>query len=610
MTSSVDGLKQRFLEVSKPDGDGVYRNGPEKRRLRTELAVGALKGLWAEAVESVPFDVPDRGIALAAVGSLARGQVGPCSDLDLVVIYDPHIFNDRQLNEFGNRLWYPLWDCGLDLDQSMRTRKECEDVTDKDLPAAVGWLTVMPIAGDTDYLTDMSRTILERWRRAARKRLPELLESASQRLDRSGRLAYLNQPDIKESRGGLRDAVLVSALASSWLADRPHGTYDRAVERLLDIRDCVHIEAQKDTDLLLTQYQPRVVAHLGLADPTLPANERDVTAIDDLQTLLAEIGRQIAFSWESTAARAEHSLTHNTPRFAFFQLLDPRSGGQREAPKFTKLAPGIVEHEREVVLAPSTHPEREADLPLRVAAAAGEFGMPINAVTLQNLRACPIHDRDWTAAMRGLFIRFLATGQALIQVWEELDFVDIPGRWMPEWQGIRNRPSASSAHRYTIDRHMVEVTSRLSRDGYGGRRYDDNQYATLLLAGILHDIGKRPGVADHAAEGARHAQAILRRMGFDEDIVRRTTLLIREHLTLSDFAQTRDPQDSETAAELAGTLDNDPVLLDMLVDLTKADGSSLGATAGETITQHYGWSHWRERLVYAMAESVRAAMQS
>ncbi len=609
MASAVDGLKQRLLDLSVTDEDGIYRHGADKRRLRTRYAVDCLRGLWREAVESVSFDVPDHGIGLAAVGSLARGQIGPSSDLDLVVIYDAHRISDRQLNEFGNKLWYPLWDCGLDLDQSMRTKQQCEDVTDKDLPAAVGWLNVRPIAGDMSYLEDTATVVLQRWRKAARQRLPELLESASARLNRFGRLAYLNQPDVKESRGGLRDAVLVSALAASWLADRPHGQYDRAVERLLDVRDCIHLSARKDTDLLLSQYQPRIAAHLGLADPTLPREERDAKAVDDLQTLLARVGRQIAFAWESTAARAEHSLTHDRPRFAFFQLLNPRSGGKRQAPTFTPLAQGVVEHEHEVVLSASAEPRSDPTLPLRAAVAAAEFGMPINALTLGNLGSCPIHDRDWTAAMRSLFVRLLASGPALIQVWEELDFVDIPGRWIPEWQGIRNRPSASSAHRYTIDRHMVEVVSRLDRAGYGGRRYDDDQLAALLLAGILHDIGKRPGVADHAAEGARHVPVILGRMGFDAGIVRRATTLVRQHLALSQFATTRDPHDPKVARTLASMLDNDPVTLDMLVDLTRADGSSLGATAAESITKHYGWSKWRESLVFAMAQATREVMR-
>lgn len=608
MTSAVDGLKQRFMDMSQPDADGVYRDGAAKRKARTDLAMDCLTKLWQEACQTVSFDVPQSGIGLGAVGSLARGQVGPSSDLDLVVIYEPHALTDQQLNELANKLWYPIWDSGLDLDQSVRTRAQCEAVTDHDLPAAMGWLDVVPIAGDTQLIESTAVSILERWRRAARKRLPELLGSAKSRLDEFGRMAYGNQPDIKESRGGLRDSVLVSALAASWLADRPHGQYDDAVERLLDVRDCIHLVANKDTNMLLAPYQARVSAMLGLADPTLPSGEREAKSIDDLQTLLARVGRQIAFSLDSTASRAEHSLTHEKPRFAFFQVFQPRGGGKRQAPTFDVVAPGIAKHEEEIVLAPGADPKSDPCLALRAAVAAAEFDLPIAPGTLQNLKSCPIDDRTWNDASRSLFLRLLASGPALLQVWEEIDFVDIPGRLIPEWLAIRNRPSASAVHRYTIDRHSVEVVTRLGRETPRGNRYDDRHYQALLLAGILHDIGKRPGIADHAAEGARHASMVLKRMGFDRDIIWWVTLLVREHLTLSEFATGQNPNDPNVGDELASRLDHDPLLLDMLFDLTRADGSSLGATAGETISKQYGWSKWRETLVRTMYNATRYHM--
>lgn len=596
------------MDMSQPDDDGVYREGPAKRKARVDLAMDCLKRLWSEACEDVSFEVPSTGIGFAAVGSLARGQLGPSSDLDLVIIYESRALNDQRLNELANKLWYPLWDSGLDLDHSVRTRAQCEEVTDHDLPAAMGWLDVKPIAGDTDLITATANSILERWRRAARKRLPELLDSAKSRLDEFGRMQYVNQPDIKESRGGLRDSVLISALAASWLADRPHGIYDEAVERLLDVRDCIHLVANKDTNLLLTPYQAKVAAMLGLADPTWPDSERAAYSIDDLQTLLARVGRRISFSLDSTASRAEHSLTHEKPRFAFFQMLSQRSGGRREAPQFDVVAPGVAKHEGELVLAPGVNPSGDAKLALRMAVASGEFGLPINPTTLVNLKHCPISDSQWDDESRELFVRLLACGSELLPVWESVDFVDIPGRWMPEWLGVRNRPSASAAHRYTIDRHMVEVTSRLTRDNPSGGRYDDDHFKALLLAGITHDIGKRAFVRDHAAEGARHVPVILKRMGYAPDIIDWATILVREHLTLSEFATKKDPEDPAVAADLADRLNHDKLLLDMLFDLTRADGSSLGATAGETITKQYGWSSWREQIVKGMYRAVRDAM--
>ena len=83
---------------------------------------------------------------------------------------------------------------------------------------------------------------------------------------------------------------------------------------------------------------------------------------------------------------------------------------------------------------------------------------------------------------------------------------------------------------------------------------------------------------------------------------------MREHLTLSEFATGRDPHDPAVGAELAERVGRDPVMLDMLFDLTRADGSSLGATSDEQITKRYGWSSWRESTARMMLAAARRSL--
>ena len=91
-------------------------------------------------------DGPQRGVALAAVGSLARRELGPRSDIDLVLLHDG---KDRELvNTLAEGLWYPLWDSSVRLDHSVRTPAECADVAGRELTAGVGLLDLRVLAGD------------------------------------------------------------------------------------------------------------------------------------------------------------------------------------------------------------------------------------------------------------------------------------------------------------------------------------------------------------------------------------------------------------------------------------------------------------------------------
>src|SRR5690606_31892353 len=128
---------------------------------------------------------------------------GPCSDLDLLIIHDGETHKAKHVNELAQAFWYPIWDAGLELDHATRSVTECRQVANKDVSSAAGLLDLRAVAGDAGVAQRTRAWILADWRAAAPKRLPDLLAASRARAERFGELAYLIEPNLKESRGGL-----------------------------------------------------------------------------------------------------------------------------------------------------------------------------------------------------------------------------------------------------------------------------------------------------------------------------------------------------------------------------------------------------------------------
>lgn len=564
-----------------PDSDGAHHGGGDvrgtrgtrgARDARRTLAPGDVRGLRRT-----------RGVALVAVGGYGRGELSPRSDLDLLLLHDGSL-KPAALAALADRLWYPVWDMGLALDHSVRTPAEALKTAGDDLKVTLGLLDARHVAGDAALTSALRTAVFADWRNRAARRLPELRELGRERAERHGELQFLLEPDLKEARGGLRDATALRAVAASWLADAPREGLDRARARLLDTRDVLHLTTGRATDRLALQEQDQVAAALGLLDA------------DTLLREVYEAARTLAYATDVTWREVDRVLRARGGRRGAARLRSLIGSGQRGPAARTPLADGVVEQDGEVVLARTARPARDPVLPLRAAAAAAQAGLPLSlhAVRLLAAQAPPL-PVPWPDEAREQLVTLLGAGEATVPVWESLEAEGFITRLLPDWERVRCRPQRNAVHRWTVDRHLVESAVRAAALTRRVGRPD-----LLLVAALLHDIGKGwpDGPGGHSATGETIARDMARRIGFppaDADVL---AALVRHHLLLVETATRRDLDDPATVRLVADAV-GDRGTLELLHALTEADALATGPAA---------WSAWRASLVADLARRVDAAL--
>ena len=506
----------------------------------------------------------DTGIALVAVGGYGRGELAPHSDLDVVLVHGDGVDVDR----VAERVWYPLWDAGFEVDHSVRALAEVEAHSAGDLRVALGLLDVRHVAGDPNLALVLRAELLARWRRSARRQLPALRDTVAARERRLGELANAAVPDLKESAGGLRDATVLKALVATWLVDVPHVDLERCRQALLDVRDVLHAVNGRPGDRVSPELWPELARALGHDDPVA------------LQRHVRGLGRRMTHLSRLTWRRVDDLLRR------------PRATGHR-GPELVRIGRGLAVSAGEVVLDGRAAVREDPLLLLRAAAEAAERGLVLAPTTAARLaRDGVMPEPPWEEGARDLLVRMLAAGPGLVPVWETLDETGALDRLLPEWQRVRLLPHASPIHRFTVDRHLVETCVEAA-----GRIRRVARPDLLMLVALLHDIGKGSG-RDHAEVGEPIATAVAARVGLDRGEQALVGRLVRLHLLLATTATTRDVQDPVTVERVAQVV-ADVETLELLEVLTEADARATSAQA---------WTAWRARLVAELASRVRCRL--
>ena len=230
----------------------------------------------------------------------------------------------------------------------------------------LGLLDARHLAGDPDLTAALRTAVLADWRNQRPQTAPANCTTCA-RSAPSGRASshYLLEPDLKEARGGLRDATALRAVAASWLADAPRDGLEAARTRLLDARDALHLVDR-----------PR---HRPARPPGTGPGRRRPRPARRRRPAARRSTRPPAPSPTpptSPGARSAGSCAPAPPQPRLRGLL--AAADRRARAERTPLAEGVVEHDGEAVLARTARPDRDPVLPLRAAAAAAQAGLPLS----------------------------------------------------------------------------------------------------------------------------------------------------------------------------------------------------------------------------------------
>lgn len=547
------------------DPSSLRRSLLEDRSLRgTDWARAYSNGVdhWLTELSS-----PLPPVALLALGGYGRRELCPWSDLDLMLVHDRRVVG-RALDEVAEAIWYPIWDLGVVLDHSVKTRRDALSVANDDPRALLGQLDARLIVGDAALAQGVIEGAHEHLRKHLRRLSAAIEASVVKRHAASGDLAYLLEPDLKDSQGGLRDLNIVRSFLS--VMEVPNAASNLELNDANDFLLTVRVELHRQVD--------RATDRLGLEEADSISMALGFTTTDAFMRRVSEYGRLVSSSLRECLRRTK--VRGGT---------SPRRHVELGGIAGTVLAAEVVDA---MVRVPERSEVIEID-PLalmRLARRASIENLGFDRLSLEYLAAhLQMPPNPWPQALLAEFLGLLGSGAGLVEVVQALDGVGIFQWYIPDWGFVRSKPQRNAYHRYSVDRHLLETILEASRLRRRVHRPD-----ILLLAALFHDLGK--GLAgDHSENGVRIVRDLGPMMGLNFDDQSTLERLVLYHLLLIETALRRDISDPVTLASVAEKV-VDLGTLELLVALTEADLKATGALA---------WTEWKAGLVHDLSEGVK-----
>ncbi len=575
--------------------------GAEVVRLWTHWVDHAVVGLFRGALRDHGEDL--ERVSLLALGGYGREELSPHSDLDLLVLQGP----GAVLTSLVEKILYPLWDAGLDVQCVARTPEENLCIAREDSRSRTSLLEARFLEGARGLAAGYEHLVLEQeiFGRGVRPFVEGKLAEMEARHERYGSTVYLLEPNVKEGPGGLRDIhtafwvakVRFKARSIHELLERgavPPGelaALQEAREFLLRVRNHLHFLAGRREDRLTYEFQDEAAPFFGYPD------DGAIPGVELFLQAYYECANRVTHFTGAVLRRATAGLIPQ-PR--------SRSIGARE------VVPGVRVHRGEIYLS-SAGVEKRPLAMLEAFEVAQTHDVDLSPEALEVIRE-NLHRvddrfrRDPSAV--NLFLKILRHPRRVATTLLRMHDVRFLDRFIPEFSRIFCRVQRELNHSFPVDVHSlfaVQELRRIARGEYGEEfplltslSRELERPDILYLAALLHDVGKGEGGGAHAERGAEIALAVGERMGLDpgdrEDLV----FLVDKHLLLSHTAQGRDLHDEDLIRNFAQEVGG-AERLRMLYLLTVADIRAVGPGA---------WTAWKDLLFRELYEKALRVLES
>ena len=587
LTDGDASLKARFAEDEPIEG--LVRD-------RARMVDIVLRGAWRLHVGPHA-----REVNLIAVGGYGRGELHPCSDIDVLILLPKSEVVEAEAGI--ERFLTFLWDIGLEVGHSVRTIDDCQRESAADVSVATTFIEARLLAGPEHLFQSMRRAIAQDKVWSSQAFFEAKVAEQQARHHRYHDTGYNLEPNVKASPGGLRDIQTIG-----WVAKRHFGaeTLDELIAHgfltaaelrklrqaqafLWKVRFALHMLTGRREDRLLFDHQIRIAKMFGYEDAsyTLAVEQfmqryyRTVMDVSLLNEMLLQLFR------EAILNEGESAIVPLNPRF---QLRNDYLEVVAED-TFVRNPSAILELFRLMQDNPDVRGVRATTIRL-----LGRHLWLIDEEFRQN----PRHHR--------LFLEILRAPAGVTHELRRMNLYGVLGRYIPAFGRVVGRMQYDLFHAYTVDAHILFVLRNLRRLALPRFDHELPEMSRLLrslprlevayLAALFHDIAKGRG-GDHSELGAVDAEAFCLEQGLSRYDARLVAWLVRNHLFFSVTAQKKDISDPKVIQEFARKV-GDQTHLDYLYLLTVADVRG---------TNPKLWNNWKASLFHDFYERVRRALR-